>query len=231
MSSIDLESGVMGTEKIPSSALAAPDSTQNEKSNTKDTKGKEGFNPQDPVDIDKRATPPDPATDAKAVHHGLKKRLSSEGIAVLRIQSTLRDSKLSRKSIDSLAQPNFTNLPRLEQREKIMKYLWLGSDEASEPGAKAPRGLGTASLGRFLTLADEYQSQRSFKFNRFERLCLLDLLFAQDRLIRLDEKVQYQPPNESTDYLETHLLLHKCIQTYGWTLALACTLKSLTPRK
>jgi hypothetical protein len=112
-----------------------------------------------------------------------------------------------------------------------MKYLWLGSDEASEPGAKAPRGLGTASLGRFLTLADEYQSQRSFKFNRFERLCLLDLLFAQDRLIRLDEKVQYQPPNESTDYLETHLLLHKCIQTYGWTLALACTLKSLTPRK
>jgi hypothetical protein len=52
MSSIDLESSVMNTEKIPSSAFAAPDSTQNEKSNTKDTKGKEGFNPQDPVDID-----------------------------------------------------------------------------------------------------------------------------------------------------------------------------------
>ncbi|KAF4632381.1 hypothetical protein G7Y89_g5749 [Cudoniella acicularis] len=209
MSSIDLESGVVDTEKLPSLALAAPESTQNEKSNTKDTKGKEGFNPQDPVDIDKRATAldsdqilndaidSDPATNlAKAVHHSLKRRLSSEGIAVLRIQSTFPDSKLPRKSIDSLAQPNFVNLPRLEQREKIMKYLWLGSDETSEPGAEAPKGLGTASLDRFLTLADEYQSQRSFKFNRFERLCLLDLLFAQDRLIRLDEKVQYQPPNE-----------------------------------
>lgn len=190
----------------------------------------------------------------------LARRASFENIAEMRIQSKLMESKKKRKptlsvarrssyeniaemrlihsklenprkSIEPLVNPDFADLPRPEQREKIMQYLRQDDRDSVESGRKVPQGSRPASIDRLLALADEQQSQRLFKFNRFERLCLLDLLMAQDHLMRLDEQVQYEVGNKDADYLERHLKLHKSIQTYGCALALAYHSDSLTRKK
>ncbi|KAN0112383.1 hypothetical protein V8E51_005334 [Hyaloscypha variabilis] len=226
LSSSDLEKGLMGIEETP----VAPESDRDEDPSM-DIKEAEGVAPQDPVKTEEQAPPLRsgsilndaideehgiPPSKRRASDEGLERRKSYENIREIGIQSTLMDSEPPRKSIEFLVDPNFVNLERPEQREKIMQYLRRRTGEASEPGREARQEPGTASVNQLLALADEHQSQRSFKFNRFERLCLLDLLMAQDRLIRLDERVQYEARDETADYLETHLLLHKSVQTYGF---------------
>jgi hypothetical protein len=94
------------------------------------------------------------------------------------------------------------------QRQTVMAYL----DRGLLPAAQPFLNLSIEEQGlRLLKLADEYQSQRTFKFNRFERLCILDLLNAQHNLTKLDEEIHY---NKSGSF-ETVKEIHLGIQTYG----------------
>jgi hypothetical protein len=174
---------------------------------------------------------------SKDLEKGLRRTHSCEAIRTEAINTKeirtepkrkLRQRPVSRmfrsRSVESLITPAFTSLPRSEQREKIMRYLRHESPKTPGFEGKASEELGENAHARFLAVADDYQSRRSFKFNRFERLCILDILYAQSRLIHLDEMLQYAPIETGNDLVETPEMLHQGIQTYGCSLLIKCGL-------
>jgi hypothetical protein len=99
------------------------------------------------------------------------------------------------------------------QRQTILEHLRhdLELMEASKPSENLVGDLPMEEQGRrLLRLAHEYQSQRTFKFNRFEDLCILNILNAQHNLTKLDEEVHFQKPWN----LETAKRVRKGIQIY-----------------
>lgn len=84
--------------------------------------------------------------------------------------------------------------------------------ENSNPGPN-PELSAEAQGARLLELADKYHFERALKFNRFERLCILNLLHAQHNLTMLDECIQYQKKGSLSAGLDQKL--HQGIQIYG----------------
>ncbi len=143
-------------------------------------------------------------------------------------------------SAASLFDENHEKRDRAEQRRKMMAYLTKGSNDpprkrsmtsffglpkqAQNGSSTGKQPIGEANkvehVGeegvRLLGLADEYQSSRAFHFNRFERLCILDILHSQHSLIKIDEEIQYIRKGDLSD--ETANRLHLRIQIYSQKL-------------
>lgn len=118
---------------------------------------------------------------------------------------------------------------RAEQRRKMMAYLLKDSSKTAPSPQKWPFFVRNREPEqepdyveeegvRLLELADTYQSSRAFHFNRFERLCILDVLHSQHSLIKLDEEIQYNRKGDVSD--ETANRLHLRIQIYSQKLSL-----------
>ena len=107
---------------------------------------------------------------------------------------------------------------RGRQRMAIMSYLerdnMSSGARRSSSRATSPRAVLTSgALGkRLLKLADEYQCERTFKFNRFERLSILDVLVAQHKLMKLDEEISF---STLADDAESFQDLHPALKEYG----------------
>jgi hypothetical protein len=107
----------------------------------------------------------------------------------------------------------FEKAERQIQRDKMMAYL-LKDNETRETRVDEITELSPEEQGaRILSLADKYHSERVFKFNRFEHLCILDLLHCQHSLIQLDENVRYKTQERDTKGLNEQV--HQGIQNYG----------------
>jgi hypothetical protein len=144
-------------------------------------------------------------------HDGTKgkssKRTRSKGKDILRLPS------LRQASAQSFLFEEYNQLERDAQRQTILEYLRrdLQLSEVFKVSENLAGGLPIEEQGRrLLKLADEYQSQRTFKFNRFEGLCILNILNAQHNLTKLDEEIHFQKPWDP----EVAKRVHEGIQIY-----------------
>jgi len=103
------------------------------------------------------------------------------------------------------------NQSRDVQRAAILKYLnrdtYLGGSENRTRILNYPEQATSLAA-----IADEFQASGVLVFNRFERLCILDILQWQHRIVAIDEQIQFGNEKQKLDNTEE---LHGAIQQYG----------------
>jgi len=139
----------------------------------------------------------------------MRRRRSCERAGVFMFKPTKASSR--RNSFDSLLDPAFRQSERQVQRQKMMSYLKKDIGN-SDPGP-TPELSADEQGARLLELADKYYSERTLRFNRFERLCILNLLHAQHNLTKIDERIQYEKKGNLSGDVSNDL--HQGILIYG----------------
>jgi hypothetical protein len=92
---------------------------------------------------------------------------------------------------------------RDEKRRRILEYLLDAKQEEDEAKIKK---LDPAEQSRvLLSLADEYQGRKHFYFNKFEQLCILNILHKQHNLMELDEEIEHKLNGEVSGEISKRL--------------------------